>query len=250
MPTYRDSSGNVLIPRTLRNGFTLPNPIQFGPTPVVGVWASDTAMSVANNTSTTWREFVNGTTMDDLNGAANRPLYIQSSANLNSRACLRFNRTTSQNITTASFTNINQPFYSVLIASFTGPTSTTEIALGTGGGGASGVGKSGSLNQWFIGNNTVVQSGIAYSAAPILLIGVYNGSSSRVVAKTTNGTLGNAGAMVASVFSVGGSNNGLTISSPATCDVHYAALFSSDPRSDPKWPVILGLGRDCGVTGI
>jgi hypothetical protein len=220
-------------------GLSVVNPITDGPVSLYSFWAGDPTVAVNDgDLITNWK------TLSNIGGTA-RPTYKKSDPTLSNKPSLIFNGTT--NYLSLDVTDAAQNYYAVCISS--GNTA-GRGSLGTGGSVAAtdGIGIRSGNSNWFSCAGTVLDSLIlASAAAPTLVSAKFAGAASDIQVNSVAAVVGNAGAEVLSFFKVGcmglvGANASFWVGSIA-----FAAIYSNDPRLDPKWSKILDFARSCGV---
>jgi len=248
----RDSTGATLVTRAFRNGILMADPINDGPPAVWSFWAGDpveTAALADLDRIGTWRNAgTAGGTLTNSGGTL-RPTWIAASANMNGKPSARFLGSSNHHLISPSIT-IPQNYWLVLIATATnGANSTTEMPLATGQSGNAGIGKSGSLNQWYTSAGTVVQSGVTVNTSPHLLVTRHSGATTTQTIDGIARTGGSAGTVGASAFKLGSAGAGTAIGSNSfTGEIHFAMLCTADPTTHASWPIILAVARDCSIS--
>jgi hypothetical protein len=221
------------------------NPVYAGPTPLHAFWAGNPDMgAIADGTAiASWLNYGGGSLTNT--GGAAQPTYKKSDLTLNGKPSLVFNGTA--NYLSVDVTDAAQTYYAVAISS--GNTWGRGV-LGTGGSVAAtdGVGIRSSNGNWFTCAGTVLDSLIVSSAvAPTLTVAKFAGAASEIQVNSAAAVVGAAGAEVLSYFKVGCMGLVGANASFWTGSVAFAAIYSSDPRLDSKWPAILAFARSCGV---
>ena len=238
-------------PPSRPQGFTPPpapdvmeNPLTGWTTnPLHGVWAADPLWTppADGGNVTSWRN--GGTVGGDLVAGANKPIYVAEAAVSDGAATVLFN-SASSNYLIIDIADLSQPYWLVAIANVAAAGAQERI-IGVGGGTGAGLGYHNTLG-WIFSAGTAKYGGSANTDAH-LFIGEGNGATSELVVDGTVISSGAGGAIVPTVFVVGSGYN----TSPANYlngNVHYAAIFDTDPRLQDEWPLFVAYCATLGIT--
>jgi hypothetical protein len=239
-------SANNLANAGQGNAVTV-NPLTQGPSPVISVWAADPAWPppADNATIASWRAVGSGAGNLVNLGGTDMPLYKLADPKMNNKPSVIFDGV--DDVLGFDIATFAQPFWLILMGWMTAPPVSTSNMLGVAN--TVTIGWSFAAVRWFATAGTVLFNNIAGSAnanAHFWLMQA-NGASGQLVVDG-NTASGPVGAGSATEFHLG---SGGTLAAPATWiagGVSFAALYTTDPRLDPKWPIIQQLARSYGVS--
>jgi hypothetical protein len=226
------------------------NPITKGPTPVHAFWAGDTTQNPgADGPVSQWTYMPSGLVTEGV-GGANRPDFKLADPVMNGKPSLVFDGT-------SKWLQGDVPdlgtFWLVGVGAYnTGSADTTKVMVGTGAASNGGFGRAAPSNKWFSNNGAsiVANTGPNADGVPHLIVASFNGGSGNGTIQVDN----TAEVVQTGVSTVGlkyfklgcGATNG-SVGSFWAGSLCYAAVFTTDPRLDPKWPAIIEYARSCGV---